>query len=43
MTQKLYYLQQLEDVVTDVKVGELGIKNLKVGIVHALEDQRWSL
>jgi len=36
-------LQELKNVEADVKVGELGVKNLEVGIVDALKDQRGGL
>lgn len=32
------YLQQLEDVEANIKVGELGVQDLEVSVVDALEN-----
>jgi hypothetical protein len=39
----LGYLQKLKDVEAHVKVGELGVEDLEVSVVDALEDQRGGL
>ena len=37
---KVERLEELEDVVADVKVGELRVQHLEVGVVDVLEDER---
>lgn len=32
------YLQQLKDVEANIKVGELGVQDLEVSVVDALEN-----
>ena len=37
---ELERLEQLENVVPDVEVGERRVQHLEVGVVHVLEDER---
>jgi hypothetical protein len=40
--RRVNHLEQLEDVVSDINVGEFWVQASEIGVVHVFEDERGS-